>query len=185
VSLGKNAGSKYSHTYSGIGLYGYISNNIGFSFNYRDNSETGLTIDRTKQFTPVTGVIIAKASSSDNIQYSEAHAILAADWSWGEISVGKDFMEWGYGESGKLVLSDKAPSFPFIRLDLHLTGWLRFNYFHAWLNSDVIDSASSYPTYINSGLNQSTREIFKNKYLVSHTIIVNTVKDWISHSVNP
>jgi hypothetical protein len=175
ISLGKNAGSKYTHTWSGIGLYGYIGNNIGFSFNYRDNSETGATIDKTKQFTPSTGVIIAK-SSLDNIQYSESHAILATDWSWGEFSVGKDFMEWGYGESGKLVLSDKAPSFPFIRLDLHLTGWLRFNYFHAWLNSDVIDSASSYPTYINSDPNQSTREVFKNKYLASHTIIVTPVK---------
>src|SRR5664280_2328637 len=170
LSLGKNAGSKYTHTWSGIGLYGYIGNSIGFSFNYRDNSETGATVDMTKQFTQVTGVIIAK-SSPDNIQYSEAHAIIATDWSWGEVSIGKDFMEWGYGESGKLVLSDKAPSFPFIRLDLHLTNWLRFNYFHAWLNSDVVDSASSYPTYINSDPNQSTREVFKNKYLASHTTV--------------
>jgi Capsule assembly protein Wzi len=174
MSLGKNAGSKYTHTWSGIGLYGYIGNRIGFSFNYRDNSETGATVDMTKQFTPVTGVIIAR-SSPDNIQYSETHAIIATDWSWGEASIGKDFMEWGYGESGKLVLSDKAPSFPFIRLDLRLTGWLRFNYFHAWLNSDVVDSASSYPTYINSDPNQSTREVFKNKYLASHTIIVTPV----------
>jgi len=83
LSLGKNAGSKYTHTWSGIGLYGYIGNSIGFSFNYRDNSETGVTVDLTKQFTPVTGVIIAK-SSSDNIQYSETHAIIATDWSWGK-----------------------------------------------------------------------------------------------------
>jgi hypothetical protein len=176
MCLGKNAGSNYAHTWSGIGLYGYIGNSIGFSFNYRDNSETGATVDMTKHFTPVTGVIVAKESSSDNIQYSEAHAILATDWSWGEVSIGKDFMEWGYGESGKLVLSDKAPSFPFIRLDLRLTSWLRFNYFHAWLNSDVVDSASSYPTYITSDPNQSTRELFINKYLASHTIIVTPVK---------
>ena len=176
MCLGKNAGSNYAHTWSGIGLYGYIGNSIGFSFNYRDNSETGATVDMTKHFTPVTGVIVAKESSSDNIQYSEAHAILATDWSWGEVSIGKDFMEWGYGESGKLVLSDTAPSFPFIRLDLRLTSWLRFNYFHAWLNSDVVDSASSYPTYITSDPNQSTRELFINKYLASHTIIVTPVK---------
>src|ERR1035437_2650527 len=175
MGLGKNAGSKYTHTWSGVGLYGYIGNNIGFSFNYRDNSETGATIDQTKQFTPVTGVIIAKASPN-HIEYSESHAILATDWSWGEVSVGKDFMEWGYGESGKLVLSDKAPSFPFIRLDLHLTPWLRFNYFHAWLNSDVVDSASSYPTYLTSDPNSSTRVVLKNKYLVSHTVIVTPVK---------
>jgi hypothetical protein len=175
LSLGKNAGNKYTHTWSGIGLYGYIGNKIGFSFNYRDNSETGLSIDRTKQFTPVTGVIVAK-SSVDNIQYSESHAVIATDWSWGEISIGKDFMEWGYGESGKLVLSNKAPSFPFIRLDLHLTSWLRFNYFHAWLNSNVIDSALSYSIYTNSIPGQNIREIFRNKFLASHTIIITPVK---------
>jgi hypothetical protein len=79
----------------------------GVELDYMDISEitsasvsiTGITVkqvqtvDRTKQFTPVTGVIIAKASSPDNIQYSETHAIIATDWSWGEVSVGKDFME--------------------------------------------------------------------------------------------
>jgi hypothetical protein len=172
MELGKNAGSKYTHSWSGLSLYGYIGRGLGFSFDFRDNSETGQTIDRTKQFTPVTGVIIAK-TNPNNIEYSEAHAILATDWSWGEISIGKDFMEWGYGKSGKLVLSTKAPSFPFIRLDIHPTNWLWFNYFHAWLNSDVIDSASAYPTYI---VNSSSRTIFRNKFLASHTITVTLVK---------
>jgi hypothetical protein len=171
IEAGELAGSKYSHTWNGLDLYGYIGNKLGFSFDFRDNNETGNTIDRTKQFTPVTGVIAAKQTSL-SLQYSEAHTILATDWSWGEISIGKDFMQWGYGESGLLVLSTKAPSFPFIRLDIHPTDWLRFNYFHAWLNSDVIDSASSYPSYINSIPSFSNRSIFRNKYLASHTIIV-------------
>jgi hypothetical protein len=81
-------------------------------------------------------------------------------------------MEWGYGESGNLVLSTKAPSFPFIRLDIHPTDWLRFNYFHAWLNSGVIDSVSSYPTFVNSMPGMESREIFRNKYLASHTITI-------------
>ena len=144
IGLGKITGSNFTHTWNGISLYGYLGNILGLSFNYRDNSETGETIDRTKQFTPVTGIVISHSGSVNNIQYSEAHAGLAYNWAWGEISVCKDFIEWGYGESGKLVLSNKAPSFPFIRLDVHPTNWLRFNYFHAWLNSDVIDSAASY-----------------------------------------
>ena len=175
MEVGKSAGSKYSHTWSGVGLNGYVGKNLGFSFNYRDNSESGKTIDRTKQFTPVTGVIIAK-QTLNSMEYSEAHSILATDWSWGELSAGQDFMEWGYGESGKLVLSDKAPSFPFIRLDVHPTSWLRFNYFHAWLNSDVIDSASSYPTFINTIIGDSTRVVLRNKYMVSHTLTITPVK---------
>jgi hypothetical protein len=80
-------------------------------------------------------------------------------------------LNWGYGESGLLVLSDKAPSFPFIRLDLHPTSWLRFNYIHAWLNSDVIDSVASYPTYRTG----TTRDVFRNKYLASHTLTLTPV----------
>jgi hypothetical protein len=171
IETGKNAGSKTTHTWNGIGLYGYIGQGLGFSFDFRDNSETGQTIDQTKQFTPVTGIIVAK-TAINHVEYSETHAILATNWSWGEISVGKDFMEWGYGESGNLVLSTKAPSFPFIRLDIHPTDWLRFNYFHAWLNSGVIDSVSSYPTFVNSMPGMESREIFRNKYLASHTITI-------------
>ena len=175
MEIGKNAGSKNTHTWNGVGLYGYIGRGLGFSFDFRDNSETGLTIDKTKQFTPVTGVIVAK-QDVNNIQYSETHVTLATNWSWGEVSVGKDFMEWGYGESGKLVMSTKAPSFPFVRLDVHPTDWLRFNYFHAWLNSDMIDSASSYPTYINSIIGDSTRNILRNKFMASHTLTITPVK---------
>ena len=175
IETGQYGGSSYMHTWNGAGLYGYIGKGVGFSFDFRDNAETGNNIDRTKQFTPVTGVIAAKQTSNSS-QYSEAHAILATDWSWGEISAGKSFMEWGYGESGLLVLSTKAPSFPFIRLDIHPTDWLRFNYIHAWLNSDVIDSASSFPTYINSIPGFSNRAIFRNKFLASHTITITPTK---------
>src|ERR1035437_10090599 len=69
MELGKNAGSKYTHSWNGLSLYGYIGRGLGFSFDFRDNNETGQTIDKTKQFTPVTGVIVAKAGP-DNIEYS-------------------------------------------------------------------------------------------------------------------
>ena len=40
----------------GLYTYGYIDKYIGYSFDFRDNTETGNTIDKTKEFTPVTGV---------------------------------------------------------------------------------------------------------------------------------
>ncbi len=83
-------------------------------------------------------------------------------------------MNWGYGQSGLLVLSDKAPSFPFIRLDLHPTKWLRFDYIHAWLNSDVIDSSAIYASYRNGS--RYDRIIYRNKYLASHTLTVTPAK---------
>ena len=165
--VGTRDGAKYSHRWNGISLYGYLSNNIGFNFRFWDNSEDGTTIDKTKSFTPKTGVIIAKADAN-NIQYSDINANITYNWKWGDISIGKDFLNWGYGQSGLLVLSDKAPSFPFIRLDIQPTKWLRFNYFHAWLASDIIDSTSSYATLIQG----RDRTIYRSKYLASHTITV-------------
>jgi len=170
IQMGKNDGAKQTHTWNGVSLYGYLTDKIGFSFSFRDNDESGDNIDRTKKFTPQTGGVVNK-STNNSIQYSEVHANISTDWSWGEVTIGKDFLNWGYGESGLLVLSDKAPSFPFIRLDLHPTDWFRFNYIHAWLNSDVIDSAASYSTYRNS-----TRDVFRNKYLASHTLTLTPLK---------
>ncbi|HED38042.1 MAG TPA: hypothetical protein ENI76_07345 [Ignavibacteria bacterium] len=169
--IGSNDNAYQTHRWNGAYLYGYLSDNIGFSFDFRDNAETGVNIDRTKSFTPVTGITIAKANK-DKIEYSEIHTTLSTNWSWGEITVGKDFLQWGQAKSGQLVLSQKAPSFPFIRLDIRPTSWLRFNYIHGWLNSDVIDSNAIYAT---KRLGQN-RTIFRDKYLASHTLTITPSK---------
>ena len=168
--FGTKDGAKYSHRWDGIYLYGYLDK-IGYSFRFQDNSEDGTTIDPIKSFTPATGVVIAKADLN-NIQYSEINVNLAYNWSWGDISIGKDFLNWGYGQSGLLVLSDKAPSFPFIRLNIHPAKWFSFNYIHAWLNSGVIDSTSSYATLLPN----QNRTIFRPKYLAQHSITLTPAK---------
>lgn len=165
--LGTRDGAKYSHRWNGLYMYGYLSKDIGFNFRFQDNSEDGTTVDHSKRFTPTTGVIIAK-TDVNNIQYSEVNVNVAYNWSWGQLSAGKDFLNWGYGQSGLLVLSDKAPSFPFIRLDLCLASWLRFNYIHAWLSSDVIDSTQTYYT----ALQDQPRTIYRDKYLAQHTLTI-------------
>ncbi|MFN3695740.1 MAG: capsule assembly Wzi family protein, partial [Ignavibacterium sp.] len=80
-------------------------------------------------------------------------------------------MEWGYGESGLLVLSQKAPSFPFIRLDVNPVEWLNFNYFHGFLASDVIDSNATY--FHETG---GERIVYREKYIASHTLSVKPTK---------
>lgn len=167
--MGSRDGKSYARQWGGAGLYGYLSNYIGFSFDYRDNSERGDNLDRKKAFTPVTG-ITTTTTSKNNIQYSEVRTSVTAGWSWGSISLGKDFLEWGYGESGLLVLSQKAPSFPFVRLDISPVEWLRFNYIHAWLSSDVVDSNEIYASLRDGRKND--RILYREKYLASHTFII-------------
>lgn len=164
---GSRDGKKLTHSWNGLGFYGYLSDYIGFSFNFRDNNESGDRADRHKLFTPETGVIVAK-SEGNSFQYSEIHANISANWSWGSLTVGKDFLGWGQARSGNIVLSDKAPSFPFIRLDVRPAKWLSFNYIHAWLASDITDSAATYPSYRQSPVYDRT--VDRSKYLAAHTI---------------
>ncbi|MCF6271072.1 MAG: capsule assembly Wzi family protein [Melioribacteraceae bacterium] len=164
-SYGKNDGEKQTHLWNGFSIYGYLTDYIGFSFDFRDNAESGNNIDRKKEFTPITGITDTKPTST-SVEYSEFRAMIGTDWSWGSFSIGKDFINWGYGEGGLLTLSSKAPSFPYFRLDLYPTDWISFNYFHAWLESDVIDSTGIYPSS-RDGYN---RIQYRSKYLASHTL---------------
>jgi len=178
--LGYEIGSidkeKSTHLWNGVYTYGYISDVLGVSFDFRDNTETGNTIDKFKKFTPVTGVNARSDNNlinypADKIEYSEAKGVIATNWSWGTFAVGKEFFEWGYGESGLLVLSQKAPSFPFIRLDINPADWFGFNYIHAWLSSDVIDSTSFYYTSTDA-----VQFSYREKYIASHSIFIRPVK---------
>jgi hypothetical protein len=174
--LGSIDNSKATHLWNGVYTSGYITNAVGFSFDFRDNTEVGDKIDKTKRFTPVTGINERSSENvvdypEDKIEYSEAKAVIATDWSWGSFAVGKDFMEWGYAQNGLIVLSQKAPSFPFIRLDVYPLDWLGFNYFHGWLASDVVDSSSFY--YTEDG---SLRYQFSPKFIASHTLFIRPTK---------
>ncbi len=75
IEIGKNDGAKQTHIWNGISLYGYITDKIGFNFYFRDNKETGDIIDRTKAFTPKTGVIVAKGDNN-SIEYSEVYMLI-------------------------------------------------------------------------------------------------------------
>lgn len=165
VSYGSRDNEMIKRFYSGVYFFGYLGANVAFSFDYRDNSEAGKTIDAEKLFNPETG-IIASSKKENSIEYSEVKTSVAYDWSWGRIAAGKEFFEWGSGESGNIVLSRKAPSFPFIRLDLKPAEWLRFNYIHGWLNSYEIDSNEMYKTSL-SGVD---RILYREKYFASHTL---------------
>jgi len=170
--IGSRDNGKLTHFWNGIYTYGYIDKFIGFSFDFRDNLENGNTLDKYKEFTPITGVDARTEENiynypSNKIEYSGLSTVIATDWSWGTFAVGKDFHEWGYSESGLLVLSQKPPSYGFIRLDINPVKWLKFNYMHGWLSSDVLDSNSFF--YNETG---TLSFDYKNKFFAHHSIII-------------
>jgi len=113
---------------------------------FKDITETGTGLDTLKAFTPETGIVRTANAKPDRrtLNYSELTGNVTYSWNTGEISIGKDQLLNGYGQNGRIILSDKAPAYPFIRFDYRPLKWMSFNYSHAWLQSDIIDSARTY-----------------------------------------
>src|SRR3989304_1222948 len=155
------------HSWMGISSYAYFLNSFGISLNFKTNNEKGTGIDIKKNFTPETGVIPEVHDYGKDIAYSEVNSSLSVDWKWGNLVIAKDYIEYGYAKFGNLVLSNKAPSFPYVRIDLKPADWFNFTYFHAWLSSTVIDSVN---------LAAYNRNIFINKFFAWHTLTLTPVK---------
>ena len=77
-------------------------------------------------------------------------------------------MSFGYANHGRIVLSDKSPSFPLIRLDYRPLSWLHFNYAHLWLQSNIIDSSRIYN--LGNTVYGGKYTPFVNKYMVMHSL---------------
>jgi hypothetical protein len=110
--------------------------------------------------------------SEKKYDYSLINASITASWKWGSFTFGKNYLPVGYGTSGKLILSDKAPSFPHIRLDANPAKWVSFMYAHAWLNSNVIDSNTFHSTSVPGRLQYQ----YQAKYLAIHTLTLKPIK---------
>ena len=173
---GKGTGVK--STSLGINFWGRISKNLGYQFSFHDINESGKGIDTSKKSLfagNTTGIVNHSPFATNKANYNELRANLRYEFKKGAISVGQDYLLWGYGESGRLVLSDKAPVYPYIRLDYQPLPWLKFNYTHAWLRSNMVDSSRSYP--ISTGNGYRTVEI--TKYMASHSIDITLKKGLI------
>ncbi len=155
------------HSWMGISSYSYLLNSIGLSFNFVSNNENGTGLDIDREFTKETGIIPEVHDNGRDIGYTEITSSISVDWGWGSVAIAKDFLQYGYEKMGNLVLSTKAPSFPFIRLELKPVDWFNFQYFHAWLSSKVIDSTN---------LAAYKRNIYINKYFAWHALIVTPFK---------
>ena len=171
------AGKNIKQLSNGFELWGTAGKhkNLGYQVYYRDYTETGTVNNNFREQSPTQGTILIGAKSDNKINYTDIRANINYSFKKGNISLGKDNLIWGYGENSNIILSNKAPSYPFIRLDYKPLKWLNFNYTHAWLNSNIADSSLSYLT--NSGrIQNDTRVVFVPKFLATHSIEVQAMK---------
>lgn len=63
---------------------------------------------------------------------------------WGSIGLQRENIRWGEAYHASNILSGRNPAVPMLTLQLTPCPWFRFDYFHAWLVSNVIDSTYYY-----------------------------------------
>ncbi|MFN5761530.1 MAG: hypothetical protein ACK44U_05565, partial [Sphingobacteriales bacterium] len=101
--------------------------------------------------------------------FSEIRGHLSYSWKNGSLSFGKDQFLWGYGENGRTVLSDKAPSYAYLRFDYTPFKWMHFQQIHGWLNSNLVDTVRTYGTG-STGVFGDVRQIYRPKFLAQHSL---------------
>lgn len=169
----------YKETGVGISIWGKMGSNMGYQFSFQDINQNGSMLDTFNNiyFQQANRGIVAlnDPNFKKQINYTDLRASLSYKFNKGIISFGQDALNWGYGENGQLVLSNKAPYYPYIRVDYAPLNWLTFNYTHAFLQSNILDTANSYP--IPSNIFPSSREVYIKKYMASHSIDIRLRKE--------
>ncbi len=170
-------GKNINQISNGFELWGTTGKNkkLGYQVYYRDYTETGNVNNNFRVESANPGNILIGAKTNNKINYTDIRANINYSFKKGNISFGKDNIVWGYGENSNIVLSNKVPSYPYIRLDYKPVKWLNFNYTHAWLNSNIADSSLSYFTNTDR-INNDFRLVFVQKYLATHSIEVEAMK---------
>ena len=147
--LGGNLTSTSNGSYltqtKGINIWGSIQKKVDYLFSFHDLSLSGKGIAGLSQDLSVAKSInVGDAALQNNKNYNELSAALSYRLKNGFISIGQERFSWGYGENAKIVQSNFAPAAPYLKLNYQLFKWLNFNYQHAWLQSNILDSAATY-----------------------------------------
>ena len=164
----KSGDDKINFRGQGLKISGYAFKDVGFYFNWVDYRESGSGLDAAKLNTPDKGVVTTK-NIGDVIEYNNIDAQLSYQLGSFELSIEKLSNQWGFGRNGRVIFSDKAPSYPQIKMRVPLSNSIDFVYFHAELNSNVLDSARSYRTY-SSSLADYFRPVNRPKFLAAHQL---------------
>lgn len=157
----------------GFQLAGYAGKRIGFQLSFMDINEQG-RYDSLRLDNELPGFVKKGTTNPKILNYSQMNATLSYRLNKGMITVGQDQQVMGYGRSGNIVLSDKAPAYPFYALHYQPSTWLKFNYMHAWLQSGVLDTRATYD--LNNMVYGGVRQQYLPKFFATHSVEIAPMK---------
>jgi hypothetical protein len=157
----------------GFQLMGYAGNRIGFQLSFVDIDEQG-GFDSLRIDNELPGFVRKETTNPKILNYSQMNATLSYRLNKGMITVGQDQQVLGYGKYGNIVMSDKAPAYPFYALNYQPSTWLKFNYMHAWLESGVLDTRATYD--LNNKVYGGVRQQYLPKFFATHSVEIAPMK---------
>lgn len=118
------------------------------------------------------------------VQYKEAEyggdfsdsrgGIALYSW-WGRIALERENIRWGDSYHCSNILSGRNPAVPMLSLQLTPCAWFQFDYFHAWLISNVLDSTNYYIEHISEGVDRKQYRPH-NKFMAANMFTFTPVK---------
>lgn len=144
-----------------------IAHHVSIWGSLRDISYNGTAALSDKYFAndyaKIDGAKITKPGYLNNlagVQYKEANyggdfsdskgGISLYSW-WGSIALQRENIRWGDSYHCSNILSGRNPAVPMLSLQLTPCRWFQFDYFHAWLVSNVVDSTNYYVENTTTG----------------------------------
>ena len=144
-----------------------IAHHLSIWGSIRDKSWNGSLLNST--YFPTSGdkmygARLTKPGYLNNlpgVQYKEANyggdfsdsrgGIALYTW-WGRIAVEREQLQWGDAQLSSNILSAHNPAVPMVSIQLTPCKWFQFDWFHAWLVSNVIDSTYYYTEVYDEGV---------------------------------
>mgnify|MGYP006049648237 CR=1 FL=1 len=124
--------------------------------------------------TPMTGVQYKEANYGGDFSDSKG-GISLYSW-WGNIAVQRENIRWGDAYHASNILSGRAPAVPMISLQLTPCKWFQFDYFHAWLVSNIMDSTYYYLENTTKGNVQVKNYRPMNKFMAANMFTFTPIK---------
>lgn len=162
MDLSYNRKGLLMHRVYGAEIQMDIAKHLSIWGSIRDNSWSGQGVQGSKihfGWTPegrpnpvlndIPGVQYKEANYGGDFSDSRGGISLYA-W-WGSIGVQRERITWGDAQHSSNILSAHNPAVPMVTLQLTPCRWFQFDYFHAWLPSNVIDSTYWYSEQQTAG----------------------------------
>ena len=147
MDLDYNKHGLLMHRWYGAEIQMDIAHHLSIWGSLRDNSWSGQGVSDSRITKPgylnnLAGVQYKEANYGGDFSDSRG-GISLYTW-WGSIGVQRERIQWGDAQHCSNILSAHNPAVPMVTLQLTPCKWFQFDYFHAWLVSNVLDSTSYY-----------------------------------------